>query len=84
MDIYTFSIVLVTISLLVFIIIAMYGHSHRLQEDLRDMDEELVTLGNSVDHKTAQLESCRELLNEQYKERLACIQCTPSLRKRNP
>lgn len=114
MDIYTFSIVIVTITFLVVVILVMYGHSQELQEEIRESDEQLVILGNSLDHKIYQLEGIRNDLKTseaiwkaRYKaktnrlnnlkdelknlerevlrlqqERLACVTCTPTLKKK--
>lgn len=73
MDIYTFSIIIITITFLVVVILVMYGHSHGLQEELRDSDEQFTQACNSLDFKTQELGRLQN-------ERLACVYCTPTLK----
>jgi len=86
MDIYLFGFIIFTIGSLVVTILVMYGHSHKLHAKLRDMDDDLHEAWNYRRSIMKQLEervvSGRKQILKLQKERLACVYCTPTLKKK--
>jgi len=93
MDIYLFGFIIFTIGCLVITILVMYGHSHKLHAELRDMDDDLHVAWNYRRSVMKQLEERLEITRKMrdshkrqilklQKERLACVYCTPTLKKK--
>ena len=89
MDIYLFSFIILAFGSLVITALVMYGHSHKLQDELRELDEEYSHAVNSLDFKTQRLVALEEAveykesrIRELERERLACVTCTPTLKKK--
>ena len=55
MDIYLFTFIIFAFGSLVVTILVMYGQSHNLQDELRELDEEYSHAVNSLDFKTQRL-----------------------------
>jgi hypothetical protein len=65
----------------------MYGHSHNIQNDMLELEDDYSIAVNSLDFKTQQLVSLEEAveykesrIRELERERLGCLACTPTLR----
>ncbi len=103
MDIYLFTFIILSFGSLVVTILVMYGQSHVLQDEIRELEEECSRAVNSLDFKTQRLvafEDSERLYKERFNkakdeiknleryirklqnERLACVTCTPTLKKK--